>query len=115
MCTIEMCHVCHESYPGIKVVKVSDGSICQRCKNERGSHHFSKWNNMDPGDQPKVLKVLTQVEEMLIAQVNPISQVTHAHGGQYIYIVGILFASRKMYRWSEKHCHTVLKIFTPSS
>ena len=62
-----MCHVFHESYLGIKVVKVSDDPIFQRCKNERGSHRFSKWNNMDPRDQPKVFKVLTQVEEMLIA------------------------------------------------
>ena len=40
---------------------------------------------MDPGDQPEVLKVLTQEEEMLIARVNPILHVTHAHGGQYKY------------------------------
>jgi hypothetical protein len=40
---------------------------------------------MDPGEQPHVLRVLTQVEEMLIAQVNPILQVTHAHGGKYKY------------------------------
>ena len=40
---------------------------------------------MDPGDQPHVLNVLTQVEEMLIARVNPILQVTHARGGQYKY------------------------------
>ena len=40
---------------------------------------------MDLGDQPHVLNVLTQVEEMLIARVNPILQVTHARGGQYKY------------------------------
>jgi len=40
---------------------------------------------MDPGEQLEVLKFLTQVEEMLIAQVNPILQVTHARGGQYKY------------------------------
>ena len=40
---------------------------------------------MDPGDQLEVLKFLTQVEEMLIARVNPILQVTHARGGQYKY------------------------------
>ena len=79
-----MCHVCHEPYLGIKVLKVYDGPICQRCKNERGSHHFSKWNNMDPRYQPEVLKVLTQVEEMLIARVNPILQVTHGDGRKNI-------------------------------
>ena len=40
---------------------------------------------MDPGNQPVVLAILTQVEEMLISRANPILQVTHAHGGQYKY------------------------------
>ena len=40
---------------------------------------------MNRGKQPPILSVLTQVEEMLIARVNPILQVTHAHGGQYKY------------------------------
>ena len=81
----QMCHVCHESYPGIQVLMGSEGPICKRCKQERGSHRFSQWNHMDPGEQPHVLRVLTQVEEMLIARVNPILQVTHARGGQYKY------------------------------
>ena len=34
---------------------------------------------MDPGNQPAVLVVLTQVEEMLICRASPILQVTHAH------------------------------------
>ena len=38
---------------------------------------------MDPGSQPSELANLTQVEEMLIALVSPILQVTHAIGGQY--------------------------------
>ena len=40
---------------------------------------------MDLGEQPLVFPVLTQVEEMLIARVSPILQVTHARGGQYKY------------------------------
>ena len=40
---------------------------------------------MDPGEQPLVLSILTQVEEMLISRVNPILQVTHAHARQYKY------------------------------
>ena len=40
---------------------------------------------MDPGIQPTVLAVLTQVEEMLINHAYPILQVTHAHGGQHKY------------------------------
>ncbi|XP_057843079.1 uncharacterized protein LOC131052428 [Cryptomeria japonica] len=40
---------------------------------------------MDPSPQPLELVSLTQIEEMLIARVNPILQVTHATGGQYKY------------------------------
>ena len=42
---------------------------------------------MDPGIQPHVLAVLTQVEEMLICHANPILQVMHARGGQYKYSI----------------------------
>ena len=37
---------------------------------------------MDPGPQPEELANLTQVEEMLIARVSPVLQVTHATSGQ---------------------------------
>ena len=40
---------------------------------------------MDPIEQPYILRVLTQVEEMLITHMNPILQVTDARGGQYKY------------------------------
>ena len=40
---------------------------------------------MDLGKKPCELARLTQIEEMLISQVNPIIQVTHACGGQYKY------------------------------
>lgn len=40
---------------------------------------------MDLGEQPLMLQKLTQVEEMLIAGVNPILQVIHTCGGQYKY------------------------------
>ena len=41
---------------------------------------------MNPRKQPLFfLSILTQVDEMIIARVNPILQVTHAHGGQYKY------------------------------
>lgn len=45
---------------------------------------------MDPDEQPEVLSFFTQVEEMIIAQVNPIFQVTHSHGGQYKYIIHMI-------------------------
>jgi len=45
---------------------------------------------MDPGEQPRVLGIFTQVEEMLIALVKTILQVTHARGGQYKYSGNII-------------------------
>lgn len=41
---------------------------------------------MGQGEQPTILKRLAQVEEILIARVNPVLQVTNAFGGQYKYI-----------------------------
>eukprot|EP01018_Ginkgo_biloba_P035772 Gb_33711 [translate_table: standard] len=79
---VQMCHVCNECYVGIKVFQTQDGPKCARCKSERGAHRFSMWNNMDPKEQPHVLAVLTQVEEMLISRISPILQVSHAPGGQ---------------------------------
>lgn len=64
----------------------SEGPVYRRCKSERGAHCFSQYNNMDRGEQPHILRVLTQVEEILISRVNPILQVTHARGGKYKYI-----------------------------
>ena len=40
---------------------------------------------MDLGEQPEVLTILTQDEEILIAWVNPILKVKHDPGGQYKY------------------------------
>ena len=64
---VQICKVCNESYPGIQVVRWHEGPIYKRCNSERGAHHFSCFNNMDPGEQYEVLRVLTQIEEMLIA------------------------------------------------
>jgi len=60
-----------------------DRVSCFRCASSKSTNRFSELNNMDPGEQPSVLHQLTQVEEMLIARVNPILQVTHYCGGQY--------------------------------
>ena len=40
---------------------------------------------MDPNEKPHILIVLTRVEGMLIARLNPILQVTNARGGKYKY------------------------------
>lgn len=40
---------------------------------------------MDPCPQQAILSSLSQIEEILIARINPILQVMHAHGSQYKY------------------------------
>ena len=80
-----MCYIFQECYLGMKVSRTSKGLVCYRCRQERGNNRFSASNNMDPGPQPEELANLTQVEEMLIARVSPILQVTHATGGQFKY------------------------------
>ena len=82
---VRVCHICQQSYPEIHVVRYSEGPVYKRCKSERGAHRFCQYNNMDPSEQPHILRVLTQVEEILIARVNHILKVTHAPGGQYKY------------------------------
>jgi len=53
---------------------------------KKNGHHFSILNNMDPGEQLVCLKILTQIEEMLIARVSPVIQVTYERGAQLKYI-----------------------------
>ena len=79
------CSICLESYPGIHIRNSNHMYCCSRCVSETKGHHFSLSNNMDLGPQPATLASLSQIEEMLIARVNPILQVTHARGGQYKY------------------------------
>jgi hypothetical protein len=64
---IHTCNTCMEYYLGIRTTISSDGFICSCCCKENHGYLFSKWNNMDLGDQPLVMSILTQVEEMLIS------------------------------------------------
>ena len=45
------------------------------------SEKFSETNNMDPGEIPEELRDLTEIEEMLFAQILPIISVYYQHGG----------------------------------
>lgn len=81
----EACTVCKENYVGMTIKKINHALMCMSCSTERGLHRFSLSNNMDPGEQPSILKCLSQVEEMLIERIAPVLQVTHARGGQYKY------------------------------
>lgn len=41
---------------------------------------FRGQNKMDPGEQPKCLKNLSEIEQLLIAQVNPVLTVMRLRG-----------------------------------
>ncbi|XP_059070762.1 uncharacterized protein LOC131860375 [Cryptomeria japonica] len=83
---LHVCIICKEKYIGMHVKLTQREVICSRCYNEKGVLQFSIANNMDPGEQPIILKRLSQVEEMLIARIALVLQVSHARGGQYKYI-----------------------------
>ncbi|XP_059068385.1 uncharacterized protein LOC131858917 [Cryptomeria japonica] len=70
---------------GIKTKKCDGITTCYRCTLEKNGHRLSKWNNMDPDQQPICLQRLSQIEDMLIARVSPVLQVTYARGGQLKY------------------------------
>src|SRR3954452_22924401 len=60
------CNVCNERILSIILVK----GMCWRYNSEKKlPKKFSAENNMDSGDVPKELQGLTEIEEMLIAQV----------------------------------------------
>lgn len=85
LANMSTCVVCMEKYPGIKTRQCNGHSTCYRCISEKKSHRFSISNNMDLGEQPIYLKVLTQIEEMLIVRVSLVIQVSYATGGQLKY------------------------------
>ncbi|CAG8763820.1 18196_t:CDS:1 [Gigaspora margarita] len=73
---------CKERFPSITLVKRE----CRRCYTEKGEiKKFSFANNMDSGVLPEELTGLTEIEEMLIAQIFPVVSVYYLHGGQYAY------------------------------
>ena len=62
----KMCPVCNERIPGMTLVK----DMCRHYYTEKKSpKKFSAKNNMDPGDVSEELKGLTEIKEMLIAQI----------------------------------------------
>ena len=83
--------ICNECYPGMPTKKFHGAYGCSHCILEKKGNRFSLENNIDPGIQPHVLALLTQVEENLISRAKPILQVTHARGGQYKYFGHTIF------------------------
>jgi hypothetical protein len=77
------CPTCKERFPSIKLIK----NECHRCYYDNGVpvKKFSAGNNMDPGEVPDDLQGLSEIEEMLIAQIFPIVLVYCLPGSQYAY------------------------------
>ncbi|CAG8603537.1 12_t:CDS:2, partial [Cetraspora pellucida] len=62
------CSVCKESFPTIVLVQTT--GLCNRCNKDKWiPRRFSAENDMDPGEIPIELPQLSQIEEMLIAQI----------------------------------------------
>ena len=67
-----MCDLYHESYARIQVCDINTYPMCVWSIREGTNHIFLARNHMDRGFQPHVLKVITQVEDMVITQTSPI-------------------------------------------
>ena len=77
-----VCPMCNERIPGMKFTN----EICKRCNSDKSTpKRFSEENNMDPGKLPKEIEGLTEIEEMLIAQVFTVMTVYRLKGGQKSY------------------------------
>src|SRR3954451_21680777 len=74
-----VCPVCNERIPAMSLVK----GMCRCCYCEKTiPKKFSEDNYMDPGELPEEMKGLTDIEEMLIAQVFTVITVYWLRGGQ---------------------------------
>ncbi|CAG8526166.1 16461_t:CDS:2, partial [Gigaspora rosea] len=83
----KLCNVYNEQFPSIELVQ----GECRRCNREKSTpKKFSAENNMDPSDVPQELQNLTEVEEMLIAQVFTVVSVYNLRGGQYAYCRNVI-------------------------
>ena len=79
-----ICGVCSELAFMEAVVDVDSTYKCKRCFDD--DFTFSKNNNMDPGTVPDALKGLSQVEQLLIAQIIPMMTIVRlSSGGQFGY------------------------------
>ena len=72
LANIQTYNVYEEFYARVQVVNTNIGPMSMRFERERTHHKFSAQNHMDPRSQPRVLAVLIQVVEMLIACTSPI-------------------------------------------
>lgn len=62
-------NTCHRAFHDL----LSYVGLCQTCKS---SDYFMNANSMNPGPGPSCLKDLSYVEQMMIAQIHPVSSKT---------------------------------------
>src|SRR5205823_4880137 len=100
------CLVCNERFLPINLVV---REFCRRCYADKNPvKKFSAANNMDPGDVPEELQDLTEIEEMLIAQIFPIVSVYCLRGGQYSYRVMLSISLKTLWN-SLRTCLEILR------
>ena len=83
---METCSRCNERWFEMHLQE----SVCSRCRDQDKNNKIipflmSRENNMDPGELPPHLPVLTQVEEMIIARAHVQMVVKRYRGHQYHY------------------------------
>ncbi|CAG8456679.1 16504_t:CDS:2 [Cetraspora pellucida] len=82
-----LCPICNESFLSIVLVMEE----CRRCYSEKTlPKKFSKENDMNSGEVLEELQGLTEIKEMLIAQVFLVMSVYKLHGGQYGYCGNVI-------------------------
>ena len=75
----KLCTICNERIPSMTLIK----KMCRRCYTEKiEPKKFSVRNNIDPGKVPDELQGLTEIEEMLIAQIFTVMMIYRLRGGQ---------------------------------
>jgi len=80
---------------------------CRHCHLDKNSpKRFSAENNMDSGDVPEQLKDLTEIKEMLIAQVFTVVSVYKLHGGQHGYHENVINFAQDIREFTTRlSCH----------
>lgn len=73
---MEHCTSCNKSFIDLDV----KGGRCRHC---RQSEKYTAANNMDPGDRPEALALLSPLETTLITPVHSTITISRAKGGQY--------------------------------
>src|SRR2546423_7572783 len=91
------CLICNERIPSMTLVE----GMCRWCYTEKKSpKKFSEKNNMDPGVVPEELKGLTEIKEMLIAQVFTVMTVFRLRGGQTGYRGNVINFSQDIHEFT---------------